>query len=139
MKKILYTLLLSIMLFYGCVLDRIERREVKIINKSKDTIYCLISYTNSIDNRYVKYDNYRLDRRFVDIDSSANVYDKPRDWDTYISNSDDSKMRLFIISKDSINKYGFEEVVNKNIYTKVYKLDIEDLNKMNWTVTYEGK
>lgn len=57
-------------------------------------------------------------------------------WEDYIGLSKDKKMRLYIVEKDSINKYGWEKVHSMNLYNKKYTLDIDDLDSLNWTIEY---
>ena len=48
-------------------------------------------------------------------------------------------MRLFIIKKDSLDKYGWEGIYQKNLYNAKYLLDIEKLDSLKWTITYNGE
>jgi hypothetical protein len=92
----------------------------------KDPYY---DYTVDVMEKY-----YRINK-----DTSVFLKDKPRTWEGYISNSKNGKMRIFIVSKDSVNKYGWEILLTKNIYTKVFKMDMKDLEKDKWQIIYTGK
>lgn len=117
----------------------IDRRDVKVINKSKDSIYCLMSGSNSFKTPYIDYSEAVINENYIiPKDTFINIIDKPLNWEEYIMKSDEGKMRLFIISKDSVVKYGWREVLTRNIYTKVYQLTIDDLNNNHWQVLYEG-
>ena len=122
-------------------MDNIELRDIKVINKTDEDIYCFCLFTDSLKDRYGGYYNTEIfDNCFkIKKDSIGNVYDKPQDWDSYMAHSEGGKMRFIIISQDSVNKYGWREVIMKNIYTKVYKLNINDLDKNKWEIIYNGK
>jgi hypothetical protein len=138
MKKII-CISVGLILLNSCILDKGELRNIEIINKSDDDIYCLISTSDSL-NQYEGYNDYKIFRNSYRIkkDSIENVYHKPRDWNSYITNCEGGKMRLFIIAQDSIDKYGWKDIILKSINTKVYKLDINDLNKNSWQIIFDG-
>ncbi len=136
MKHISYLLLL-ICLLSSCF-DRIDRRNIKIVNKSDKIIYCLSGFEDSIPKRYLGSEERRFDESYkIEKESYENLYDKSRDWDSYIEHY--GSLRLFIIVKDSVDKYGWREILIKNKYTKLYKIKIDDLNKNNWQIVYNGK
>jgi len=60
-------------------------------------------------------------------------------WDVYFESIDDKKVRLFIIKKDSLDKYGWKEILKNNIYNKKYLFTIEDLDKIKWEIEYKGE
>ncbi len=144
MKKVLIFLILVIILILLLIslffTDKIDKRQVNIVNKTDDTIFCFNAIHHAFDNVYNMYKDYDFDRKFMVVgDSSSVFYDHPRDWNTAFNYSLDGKLRFFIISKDSVNKYGWEKVSKDTIFTKVYLLDIHDLDSLNWTIVYDGK
>jgi len=60
-------------------------------------------------------------------------------WEDYIEKRDSKKIRLYIIVKDSVDKYGMNNIFKKNIYNKKHLFTIEDLDKLNWVFAYKGK
>ncbi|MGG7036047.1 MAG: hypothetical protein ACI7YS_12745, partial [Flavobacterium sp.] len=64
-------------------------------------------------------------------------HDGPRYWDTFFESIPDKKLRLFIVSIDSVEKYGWNTIFKKQIYNKKFELSMEDLEKQNWEVVYE--
>jgi len=139
MKRIIY-ISLGLFLFNSC-LDKVELRNVKVLNNSNFDIYCLNSSNDYLVNQYGGYNDFKIFEKCFKIskDSFGNVYNKPRDWGSYISQCEGGKMRLFFISKDSVKKYGWKRIITKNIYIKRYKLDINDLNKNEWQVEFDLK
>lgn len=130
-------LLFVALLFCSCLDKAIDKRDIKVFNKSTRVVYCLKSQSDSIKDPYINYDKVVLEKYSV-IESGMSIYldNKPRDWNTYIQNSKDGKMRVFIISKDTVEKYSWKDVLLKNKYINVYKLDVETLDKINWQLSY---
>jgi len=141
MKKNIVIFFCLILASQGCGLeDPLEKREIKFVNKSNGTVYGIDSRTDSLNNRYSQLDSSGREELFrTPKDSAILIRDKPNNWDNYIFYSKDGKMRFLVISKDSVDKYGWKKIITQNIYTKVYKVDITDLNKLKWVIIYNGK
>lgn len=136
----------------GCM-DRLDNRYLTIANNSDKVIYNIISPNESL-NGSGHYDEYLRDEKtyiytredsinkfvFLEIKPNINMNtnDRPRNWDLYFESINDKKMRLFIIDKDSVDKYGWKEIFKKNIYNKKYLFTIKDLDSLNWKITYDG-
>jgi len=43
---------------------------------------------------------------------------------------------MYILSKDTIDKYSWDLIRSGNRILKRYDLSIKDLEKQNWTITY---
>jgi hypothetical protein len=122
-------------------MDRVETRNISIINKSNQIIYYLRSESDSFSISTTS-DKINIISKYnmVNKDSTVFVGDKPRNWDNYIEvGCKDGRLRLFIISKDTINKYGWKKVISNNIYTKVYRMNMDDIKKCKWKVIFYGK
>jgi hypothetical protein len=139
--KIIIIVTCLFLVTYSCVYDTAEdKRDIKFQNKSNGTVYCLRLETDSLKDYYLGLDDVAMNKLFkTPKDSSILIPDKPPSWDNFIKFSNGGRVRFFVISKDSVDKYGWRKVIEQNIYTKVYKLNIEDLNKIKWTITYTGK
>lgn len=139
MKKIF--LFINVILIAGCVLDYgQDTRDIQIYNKSNNVFYCLKSQNDSLTDPYLNYKFSGIEELFkINKDSSIDLPDNPLFWEDYISESKDCKMRLFFIAKDTVDRYGWKEVLTKNIYTKVYLIDIGFLDKNDWKFVYYGK
>jgi len=142
MKKVrLIILSLMVLCINSCFDKSGDTRDIKIYNRSNGVVYCLKSKSDSFKYPYIKYQETIVDK-YHKIKKNNFIYldDNPREWESYINNDcKNGKLRLFIISKDSIDKYGWGKVLINNLYTKVYKLDIEDLKKRNWEIIYNMK
>ncbi|MGA9637555.1 MAG: hypothetical protein WBQ70_03560 [Flavobacterium sp.] len=60
---------------------------------------------------------------------------KPR-WEKFIEKCDNNKLHFYIVSVDSINKYGINTVFKQNMYLKKEYFTIEDLEKINFQIRY---
>lgn len=132
-------------------MDKIDKRELIVHNKSKKTVFSIISPNDSlIGSEYYsefKHDeNYVYTKadslfafRFEEIESGGKVsnHDRPRDWDSYFGRIENKKLCLYIISKDSVEKYGWYKIFKKNIYNKKYQLSLYELEKSKWEIVYE--
>ncbi|MDD5150460.1 MAG: hypothetical protein PHC28_08240 [Flavobacterium sp.] len=95
-------------------------------------------YQNGFDES--ERGDYDVPFVFTEIKSGQIIanHDGPRFWDNYFNSLEDKKARLFIVQKDSVDKYGWKEIFKKNIYNKKYLFTIKDLDSLNWTITYDG-
>jgi|WetSurMetagenome_2_1015567.scaffolds.fasta_scaffold00059_54 hypothetical protein len=138
MKK-LTPFLLLIILLQSCLMDRIENRNIKVINDSSQPIYCLKSQDDLFKYPYFDYNYKSITEVFkIQPGSAGYVLDNPTSWDSYIKESKNGKLRLFIITQESLDKFGWGEILDKNIYDKVYSMSIDDLKKAHWKVIYDG-
>jgi hypothetical protein len=134
-------LLVFIVLLSSCLDYGLDRRNIKILNKSSiNTIYCFISQIDSFKEPYISYEpNVIVKFHGIKTGSFILIDDKPPKWDSYIFESKNRKMRIFVVYNDSLIKYGWSKIFEKNIFSKVYNLDIDDLNKMKWELIFDGK
>lgn len=136
--------------FQSCVWDKTDERCLMIKNNSKETIYTVLSNDNIIKDSYLyseyenkeTYEKFRKENsllifRAIQPNEIGETSNRPKSWDTYLETSKEKKISLFIIHKDSIDKYGWFDVFKKNIYNKKYEFTIEDLDKQKWEVVYE--
>jgi|SRR5690554_526950 len=128
--------MLVIFLFISCM-DKIDLRKFEVNNNSNREIYTII---HKIDIEQDTINNYGFIGDFTDsLDSNiVKEIDRPIDWRTYINKSMGHKFRLYIIEKDSVKKYGWNGIQERNIYNQRYLLDTDDLDSLNWTIEYNG-
>lgn len=115
-------------------MDKFDGRILTIENNSPNTIYGIM-----LNNNLESYTNLNsMGTLISDSIISNEKYSKlgTKLWKDYIDISDNKKLRLYIIEKDSVDKYGWEGIQAKNIYNKKYTLDIDDLDSLKWTIEY---
>ncbi len=143
-RLIFYTF--TFFLFISCM-DKIDIRDIVVNNKSENDIIYSLSKTDTVfdiekSKIYKSEHGLEVDISHSFIDSlSRNKIDiidrRPFDWKSYYDPyNTGNKMRLFIIKKDSVDKYGWEGIYKYNIYNKKYLLDIDNLDSLKWTIEY---
>lgn len=81
---------------------------------------------------YTKKDSvFRFIFEEIEPDTKYASHDRPSHWDSYFESIPDKKIRLFIILKDSVDKYGWHKIFEKQLYKKKYELKIENLEAKN--------
>ncbi len=134
MKLIKFYCLISFSVLISCIGHKTDGRYITTHNNSMNSIYAFytkkeLNNINSIPNMGKE----SLPKEDV-INITGRIY-----WEEYIKYCDNQKLRYYIIKKDSVDKYGWKEIFKKNIYNKKYLFTIEDLDKINWTITYYSK
>ncbi len=138
--KSFWLILLLFTMLSSCMDRAIDSRNLKIYNKSNSVIYFFVSKNDAFTNPYQNYSEKVLnDNNRVKQDTFAYFIDKPINWEEFIKDCMDGKMRLFIVAKDSIDKYGFKEVISNSIFTQKYLIDIDYLNKKSWSIVYKER
>ncbi len=150
MKSIILIVLLFIALFFIGCMDKIDKRDLIVFNKSKTSIYSIISSDN-IMNSSSYYIEYRENEKktysksdsifkfvFEEIKPNSKIVsaDRPKDWDSFFKTAKGNKLYLYIVSKDSIDKYGWYTIFKSKIYNKKYELTLEELEKKKWEIIY---
>jgi hypothetical protein len=125
-------LLTFLTLLYSC--DITENRFITIKNNSNKTIHCYVSTEDTNSKNYNENEDLAIDIHKNDYNSinPVRVF-----WEDYLNKCKNGKLRLYIIKKDSVEKYGWQKINEKEIYNKKYKLDIQDLEKINWEIIFE--
>lgn len=148
-KQKLLVLFICAIFFSNC--EGFDDDNITIVNQSNNSIYSILS----LNDEMFDYDKFltkeRLDKgeRLQKIDITGLFISdvilpktenqdsaRPREWKRYINSSADKKLRLFIIKKDSVDKYGWKRIHQHKIYNKKYLLTLDDLEKIHWEITY---
>ncbi|GEM_PF-743976 len=124
-------ILLIFILLNFCSCDKLDTRELIVKNSSDKIIYSILSENDSMNDSgfYYEYqDDFNESKRgdydapfvFEEIMSGKMIAnsDRPRYWNNYFQRLEDKKARLFIVEKDSVDKYGWKTIFAKNIYSK---------------------
>ena len=132
MKKLVSVILFFLLL--SCM-DTTENRMITLYNKHREVCYCFF-YNKELSSKGYYLDKHSFYPELVKQDSSC-LLDivRPR-WEKYIDESSDKKLKIYVIEKDSVNKYGWENIFAKNIYNKKYNLTIDDLDEQDWKIYY---
>lgn len=64
------------------------------------------------------------------------IYDSGIEWDEIYSKLPQDTMSVFIFHTDTLTKYTWREVREGYRVLKRYDLSLQDLEQMNWTITY---
>jgi hypothetical protein len=128
--KYLPTLLF--LLFISCDFDV----SLKLKNNSDEKIaieYQVMNIQDSIlDSKY-------CDKTKHDIigKNGEKILRTQNKWELSLKNHPEKILRVFIINKDSLDKYGLCKIYSKQIFSKRFDLTYEDLEKMKWIIIYE--
>jgi len=110
--------------------DAIENRQIVVVNKSNEVIYCFLSdfgkFDKNVNSNIIDSINPNL---------RDSIYCTDNSWDSFQIRSG-NKICIFIISSDSVTKYSLDSVLVKQIYTKKILVDIDYLDKNNWIINY---
>jgi hypothetical protein len=103
---------------------------IKIQNNTNDTLLFYESYnypdTSIAQNKPILTRVYPKDYSHLD---------SKKDWDEVLVSPKDT-ISIFILSKDTIDKYSWNKIRNEYNIFKRYDLSIRDLEKQSWIVTY---
>ncbi len=127
-NKVLF-LLLSALIISSCAKDRIDRRKIIIINESKNDIFWMKSENG-------KFEKQLYDAEIVETNTSGSIGNIVPPWDVTIEYSKDKKLSIYIVIKDSVDKYGWDNIYKKNIFSKKYLIDMQYLKDNKWTIVY---
>jgi hypothetical protein len=147
-KIVLFTFLLFN--FFSC--DKLDNRDLLVKNNSDKPIFSILSGNDAMNDGpfYYEYTAEFSESQRGDYDSPflfqeikkgqtlANS-DRPRYWENYFNELEDKKARVFIVEKDSVDKYGSKTIFSRNIYSEKYLLTPDELEKLDWTIAYNGK
>lgn len=132
----------------SCVMDPYDPRELMLLNKSTDTIYTILSPNDNL-NGTEKYNGYQNTNASKDNEinyfeqiapgEKSAVQNRPKSWDIYFESKKDEDFRLFIISKDSVIKYGWYQIFKKQMYQRKYLFRFPNIeaSSENLEITYD--
>lgn len=124
--------ILSMMLFCSASCEKLFDHAyiIKIQNNSKDTVQFYESYnypdTSIVQNKPILTRVYPKDYSHLE---------SKKDWDEVLVSPKDT-ISIFILSKDTVDKYSWEKIRSDYNVLKRYDLSLDDLEKRSWTVTY---
>jgi hypothetical protein len=131
--KMKFCILFSILV--SCNMDTTENRMITFYNKHSEIYYCFF-YNKELSLEGYYLDKHNFHPELVKQDSKC-LLDivRPR-WETYINQSSDKKLKIYVVAKDSVDKYGWKNIFAKNTFNKKYNLTIDNLEKLDWGIVY---
>ena len=132
--------LLSILLITVC--SKCEKAmdysyEINLVNNAEHSIGYYFAtggehgtfYPDSLPetNEYIIYDISKVLRP---------GYESHLEWEKFFQALPNDTLSVFIFHTDTLNKYTWGEVRDGYMILKRYDLSLEDLESMNWTITY---
>jgi|GEM_PF-3374527 len=125
-----YFALVSLLFLNSCVFDPVDKRKLKITNKSNEVVYMIRSNSN------LKPPDFNDDIDTIQIDSCILL--RPSGfWEESIKRSTDKRLKIYIIPKDTVLKYGLKAIYKKQIFAKRYLIDMDYLTNNNWAIVYK--
>jgi hypothetical protein len=121
--------LLSTFIFSSCVRDRVDTRTLVFINESTNDIYWIKSENGKFEKQF-------YDAQIIETNTSGSIRNIRPPWDVTIEYSKDKKLSIYIVIKDSVDKYGWDNVYKKMMYSKKYLIDMQYLKDNKWTIVY---
>ena len=129
--KTVLILLFAVLMFSSCVRERVDTRKLSVVNESTSDIYWVRS-----ENGALKKTNRNDDVDLVKVNSIGLIGNIVPPWDVTIGESKDKKLSIYIVIKDSVDKYGWNNIYKKNIFSKKYLIDMQYLEDNKWTIVY---
>jgi len=129
--KIVLILLFAFLMSSSCVRERVDKRKLSVVNESTTDIYWVRS-----ENGILKKTNSDDDVDLVKVNSIGFIGNIVPPWDVTIEYSKNKKLSIFIVIKDSVDKYGWDNIYKKNIFSKKFLIDMQYLEDNKWTIVY---
>ncbi|MFN7913258.1 MAG: hypothetical protein ACK5QC_15650 [Bacteroidota bacterium] len=146
--KIIKTILNISILIASISCDPGDQR-LKIINKSKSDIYLYYTCTKDLNElkifRNGYYKNSKGDSEFVkssDFVSKGSIHKIKKlgykAWEKYVKSCKNNELQFYIFTDSLVSKYTDDEIKKKLLYSKHYVLNLNELEKLNWTIVYSN-
>lgn len=141
MKKII----LILFLLYSCSQDQLK--SIKVVNNSNYKIFCHETLTYKSDSMCQCYNDFSEKGKKYQKPIEVGIVNKKSkkkiaSMNSFSSNiyySEEKRITISIFYADSIIKYTWDELFGKRKWVKQYKLTVEELDSLNWTIVFDGK
>jgi len=136
-------------LLSNCIIDKLDSRNITVINNSKDTIYSIISpsddmFGSGYYDEFKQGSDYQYTPAAFKMEFSpiapfdqVEPHDRPRFWDNYFKEHD-KMVRVFIVKKGTVNKSGWHKIFNESQYDEKYLLSEKQLDSCSWKINYRN-
>ena len=147
MKKIFIVSTVSALFMCACVMDRIDR--IQMVNNSNTGLIffynCLdsIGYgrdTLTVNPYFRQFDHFKsdiVDKNLYIAQDSSKVVGIPFPKERLTSTCGDGHIRFFFIKDSVFFTNPWDTIVQYQMYERKLVFSKEDLERMNWTITYE--
>lgn len=110
---------------------------IRLINNSEHDI----GYYFAMGGQYGTYypDSLPITNNYIVYDMSKEIasgYESHLEWEKVFLAFPKDTMSVFIFHTDTLNKYTWEDVRNGYMVLKRYDLSLDDLKRINFTITY---
>ncbi|MDD2799354.1 MAG: hypothetical protein PHV20_12250 [Bacteroidales bacterium] len=124
----------------SCVFDRVkDNRRVFISNRSHINAYFFISENDSLYFFANQKDFSICEYNLIRPRETEELQEIPPNWEEYLENCSGNKMRIIVVLSDSVDKYGWRDVLKNNIHSKIYRYSLEELQEIDWKIEFNGK
>lgn len=132
------TLLLFLIGFLSCIMDqKIDPRLLSIENKTNEGIFYFESQNDTINYIFkeedVKRDSTVILERLIKRNESQGL-DCLGSWERHIEKCSNKKLKIFIIKNSLVEKYGWNNIIRKKLYSRKYSLDLSTIEQKEWTL-----
>lgn len=142
MKKItIYGILFSLIFLFnatGCLREESDtcHRYIHFTNNSGKDVYHQIRIFNEVG----EYNPALSPREFKIKNNKTEKLSNSTGFSCYelFAHEETGMIYLFLFDSEVAENYDWETVRNENLYLKKYVLTIDELNAMNWRITYSG-
>lgn len=123
----------------SCRLPEFNCKGLRIVNNSNDTIAFFDDGRTYNSDNPTMFDMLPEERRYflyVPIRPHGLFNVEIEFPDDYFNNYPDKKGKFYLFSLDTLKKYSYKEIQENSNYLIRYDLGYEDLENLDWTITY---
>ncbi|MBN3584570.1 hypothetical protein JYB64_19420 [Algoriphagus aestuarii] len=135
--------ILFLLFIIGC--DPIDDKLI-IDNQTQNKIYFALSPHDHLSKLFEEgLDKFNVEVTYKNYVNEIEADSKQRQlltgggnaWERYINETcQDSMLRVFTFNIDTLNKYSWSEIIEKNYYLKKIELSVKDLEKQGWQIKF---
>jgi hypothetical protein len=118
--------------------------KLRIKNETDQKIYFMTCPARTLNKMYrdevksqgnnLNYRNYIKEMRPHSIEEQLMMGHRGKAWENYVNHCENGKLRIFIFSIDTLNKYNWKDINENERYLTKREFSVEDLNKLNWEI-----
>lgn len=141
MEKIMVIFLLIVNIASLCRCDKIamdKKYSIIVMNNASHSISCYFALGGYYGTVYPDTSLPASNQYIInDIKAGSRYYyDSGIEWEEIYSRLPKDTMSVFFFHSDTLKAYSWEKIRNDYNILKRYDLSLDDLNRMNWIITY---